>query len=103
MTNFLESIKCVLKDESVQAIRFNSTINPIVGEDIRDLKVGPLIGRLLAWNTIITDILNYEYNPETESRDCHDIYIWTEKYILFVHHCEFSTYIYKVLRNPRAF
>ncbi len=62
---------------------------------------GIVRGKLYLWDEI-KNKLDYEYYAGFGSMDCHDIELWTPKYVYYIHEYDGSTSVVSVNRNPIA-
>lgn len=46
-------------------------------------------------------ILDYDYDADFGTQDCHNVYIWTPTRVIFVHEYDGRTWLRSVPRNPQ--
>lgn len=78
------------------------TWSPFDGAFYPDKKFRPaddLAGTLVFYEKTL-EVMNYTYDSGFGSMDCHDLKMWSEEYVYYIHEYDGSTSIAKLLRNP---
>ena len=94
--NFAEQIERALDGEPVEAV----VIGNFAGWDSEQERAAPVkVNKVLSW-TEARMMLDYAFDSGFGGADCHPVYVWTAKRVLFVHEYDGSTWIDSVPRAP---
>ena len=101
MANFAEYIKTTLREnndfDNVEAVKI---LAPMYGLDKRDTDtLRAYIGQKITLDLALV-LLNYNYDNDYGTQDCHNIYIWTKDKVYYVHEYDGATWLEYVDRNP---
>lgn len=97
--NFLSDIQEALGDDIPIAVRIFSNIdNHLINSDNRNVDEKYL--NVILTPEVAFPLFDYKYDAGFGSMDCHDILIWSEKYIYYIYEYDGSTDIHALPRNP---
>jgi hypothetical protein len=96
--NFKQDIETAVAGEKILALVLISASRGWQYDDDQDLDKG-LLDQPLDWETY-KHLMDYEYDAGFGSQDCHDVRIYTEKRVYYIHEYDGSTSIYSIPRNP---
>lgn len=101
---FKEEILKTVGDETIEFVLFQQLIDSIYfNSDFPDLRdsaaVKEVLGKFITWEQA-APLLDYNYKRGYGSRDCHDIVIYTDKNIYYVHDYDGATWLQFVPRYP---
>lgn len=97
---FKQDILDALKGEPIEAIRIDETDILDFSNKAADDKVPKdLLGKVISWD-IAAPLLDYPYDSDFGSQECHDVMIWTATRVWFIHEYDGTTWFTYVYRNP---
>jgi hypothetical protein len=101
MANFKQTILEAVADDTILAVK----ILPKDADYFPDEQLVRFIpGNRLAGSVISLEealkALDYQYDDGFGSQDCHDIYMWSNDWVYYIHEYDGSTCIRSVPRNP---
>ena len=100
MSNFRQDILEAVGEQNIVAIQILGKVDACYEDDYRDSpELLELIGKSHS-PEVILPLLDYGYDCDFGMRDCHDIYIWTEQDVYYIHEYDGSTEIRSIPRNP---
>jgi len=103
--NFIEDILEAVDEEAILAVVIQDTIyeDYYTYKDPRDTpSLIAAIGKVLTLEEAFP-LLDYEYYDGFGSMDCHDVLVYTETKVFYIHEYDESTRLRSVPRNPTAF
>jgi len=100
MANFKKDILESVGDELDTAIII--VVDDIYVSENNEKFPKDMIGKPVLLKDVI-DYFDYEYDDGYGGQECHNIYIFTKKEVLYIHEYDGSTYIASVPRNPEDY
>ena len=104
MANFKNDILEAVGDEIIECVVILDTIYCGWGDDSprnSELLVSKL-RKAIPWE-LASSLLDYEYDDGFGTMDCHDVVIYTNHSIYYVHEYDGSTELYSIYRNPESY
>jgi hypothetical protein len=93
---FADEIEKVADNEPIKGIVLGAREYQYDDDDIP-----PYQGKLLSWAEA-RPLLDYDYDSDYGSPDCHPVYVWTKTKVIFVVVYDGSTWLSSVPRTPKA-
>jgi hypothetical protein len=103
MANFKQDILDAVGKEQIEAISILDELYSYGNQRPRNafiISSGIKLGKAYVDYHAMLNFLDYEYNSDSDSQDCHDIYVWTNKSVFYVYEYNGSTWLESVPRNP---
>lgn len=98
MTTFWQDILAATKDEQIEAVVIGEMGWDGYHEEGKEVsRKGEILSA-----TEAHERLSYEYDRGYGAPDCHSVYVWTEKRVVFVSQYDGSTGLCSLPRNPTA-
>lgn len=100
MANFKQDIKDAVGEDEILAVRIPAFEEYYFTQsDPRFIPANSLTNKLVQYETALA-LLDYEYDSGYGSQDCHDITMWSQDYVYYIHEYDGSTSICKIDRIP---